>query len=101
MSNYIAIALIGYVPVVNSDDDVQPGNIGALKKGLEALLSEDSRDNARANALWAEGKALLAEEAEAESGPQAEGIVAVSDDFFMSRVGWGYGEFGYGNWGGW
>lgn len=83
---YIAIALIGYVPVVGSDDDVQPGNIGALKKGLEALLSEDSRDNVRANALWAEGKALLAEESEAESGPQAEGVVAVSDDFFLERM---------------
>lgn len=83
---YIAVVRRGYKPLVGDDDEVHPGNIGALKKGLEALLSEDARDNVRARELWAEAKELLSEESAAETGPGAEGAVQVSDDFFMAEL---------------
>ena len=105
MSSYICLVKLGYTPLVNSYDEVQPGNIGALKKGLEALLSEDARDNARANELWAEARELMAEDSEDEVGPAGEGKITVEDDFFQDRSGYGYGYgFGsleYGGLGGW
>lgn len=87
MSTYLAVAKLTYLPVSASDEEVCPGNIGALKKGLEALLSEDARDSLRANQLWADGKALLAEESEDESGGAAEGSVGVDDTFGMEMIG--------------
>lgn len=83
---YLAVVRRGYKPVVNDDDEVHPSNIGALKKGLQALLKEDADDEVRANQKWAEARALLAEESEADSGPGANGAVQVSDDFFMAEM---------------
>lgn len=88
MSQFVAIAKLEYVPVSGNDDEVIPGNIGALKKGLEALLSEDARDNARANELWAEAFDLLAKDQDDETGAGAEGKVQVANDLSMDELGW-------------
>lgn len=87
MSNYIAVAKLDCVNLVNDDEEVIPGNLGALKKGLEALLSEDSRDNARANALWAEAGQLLTNESQDDEGAGAQGAVSRADDFDMASMG--------------
>ncbi len=89
MSQFIAIAKLEYVPVSDPDDEVVPGNIGALKKGLEALTSEDARDNQRANMLWSEGKELLALDQADETGSGAEGRVQISDDTDVHMLGMG------------
>lgn len=86
MTTYIALAKRGFVPLVNEDEIVIPGNLGALKKGLQALLKEDAEDDTRAEQKWAQAKALLAEESETETGAGATGSISVADDFFMSTM---------------
>lgn len=95
MSQYVAIAKIDETIVVSHDDDeVIPSNLGALKMGLEAMKAEDSQDLARSRSLWAEAKALLAEESEDETGAGATGTVDMADDFQMGRI--HYGDYLYG-----
>lgn len=89
MSQYVAIVKLDYVPLTGDDEEVVPGNIGALKKGLEALLSEDARDNTRARELWEEAKTLLAEESEDDTGVAALGSIQVADDFMMQDMSYG------------
>ena len=89
---------------LEDDSDVLPvQNIGALKLGLKALLKEDADDFVRANQLWEQGKTLIMEQKDNETGPQAYGKVPYDDDFCLgnlgevSGVGWG-GGYGTGDW---
>lgn len=84
---FLTICKRAYVPVTSDQDEVIPGNIGALTFGLDALLSEDARDYARAKQLWADAKELLTEEVSDDTGAGAEGAVQVADDFAMCGVG--------------
>ncbi len=99
-NQYIAVAKLAYVPVSASDDEVVPGNIAAIEKGLEARKAERSQDLPRARELWAEAQALLAEESENDTGAAAEGAVQVDDSFMMTAVGTGLGGHGYWPWSG-
>lgn len=99
-NKYLALAKLAYVAVANSDDEVVPGNIAALEKGLEARKAERAQDLARAGQLWSEAQALLAQESENDEGG-AQAHVQVADDFAMSHVsGRGWGGFGYWPWNG-
>lgn len=102
MSTYVALAHAEAINLVDDDEEVIPGNIGALKKGFQALLKEDAQDDGSADLKWAAGVALLVKESETEHGAAAEGTVSVEDDFQMSRVSgrfaWGYDGYGSG-WG--
>lgn len=85
---------------LENDSDILPvQNIGALKLGLKALDKEDAEDYARADQLWNQGKTLLAQETDNETGSEALGKVQWDDDFCLGMIGqedgWG------GNWGGW
>ncbi len=84
---------------LEKDSDVLPiQNIGALSLGLKALAKEDASDFVRANQLWAQGRTLLAEQKDNETGPEAYGKVQWEDDFCLSHLGddylWGYGWYG-------
>lgn len=71
-----------------NDSDVLPvQNIGALKLGLKALDKEDAEDYVRAAQLWDQGKTLLAQETDNETGSEALGKVQVDDDFMLSQLG--------------
>lgn len=75
-------------------------NVGANKLGLKALDKEDAEDYVRAEQLWQQGKILLAQESDNETGSEALGKVQVEDDFSLSELGfegWGYG-YGGGLW---
>lgn len=85
MSTYLCIAKRAYTPLVNDDEEVIPGNIGALKNGLQALLKEDADDSVRAAQKWGEAERLLAEEAENERGG-AQQSISVDDTFFMGDL---------------
>lgn len=87
--SYIGIAKLAYAPVTRDADEVIPGNIAALKYGLDALVSEDARDYATATGLWEQSRAVLAEQVENETGAGAEGMVEIADDLEMCRVGTG------------
>lgn len=95
-ASFIAICKTEYVPIVSSEEEVIPGNIGALKLGLEALGKEDAEDYTRANQLWAQAKALLLEEKENDEGAGSQGRITVEDDFDMAGIsgntitGWEY-----------
>lgn len=78
-----------------NDSDVLPvQNVGALKLGLKALDKEDAEDYVRADQLWNQGKTLLAQETDNETGSEALGKVQVEDDFCLSNLGfegsWGW-----------
>jgi hypothetical protein len=47
-----AICKLGFVPAVAANDLIVPGNIGALKLGLQALAFEDKVDPANAGIYW-------------------------------------------------
>lgn len=84
-----------------NDSDVLPvQNIGALKLGLKALDKEDAEDYVRAEQLWNQGKTLLAQETDNETGSEALGKVQVDDDFGIGYLGFeGDGWcYGYGGW---
>ena len=83
---YITICKRAYVPVARDFDEVTPGNIGALRFALQALDKEDAEDFARARSLFAEAYFLLKNEVEDDTGPSAEGVVQVSDDFQISGI---------------
>lgn len=85
---YVCIARLGYVPVVNSYDEVIPGNTGAIRFGLSALLKEDAEDYVRADQLWSMARDRLVRQSEGES-EGTEDHVAVSDDLEMELVGRG------------
>lgn len=86
-----------WIPVSNNNDPVIPGNIGALKFGLQALLAEDSRDFERAEELWQMAYKLLANESEDDTGAGTGTPVQVVDSFLLNQgtmagnLGYGYG----------
>lgn len=92
MSAFIAVCKIDYVPISNPEDEVVPGNLGALRMGLEALQKEDANDFLRAGQLWNGGLKLLADEREDDMGAGATGSIQWNDDFALEQLecGWGY-----------
>lgn len=89
--------------MLEDDDDVLPvQNLGAIKLGIKALAKEDASDFVRANELWGQGRTLLAEQKDNETGPEAYGKVQFDDDFMLGDLG-SYGCYeggwlGYGRW---
>lgn len=86
MATYLALCKRSYQPVGADDDEVFPGNLAALEKGLEARKAERAQDLTRAAALWQEAKELLIEESENETGASAAGAVEVADDFMLETM---------------
>lgn len=66
----VIIARRSYVPLVNDDDEVIPGNIGALKLGLMSVQFEDKNDRANSIAYMNDARMLL--DVEREEVEQAE-----------------------------
>lgn len=59
---YECICKRDFVPIVADNDPIFPSNIGALKKGLQALKFEDTGDDERAMMAWAGAEQLLEQE---------------------------------------
>lgn len=82
--------------MLEDDNDVLPvQNLGAIKLGIKALAREDASDFVRGNQLWAQGKTLIAEQKDNETGPEAYGKIQMDDDFCVGDLG-GYGQYGEG-----
>ncbi len=96
-----------WMPVANDNDPIFPGNIGANRFGMQALLKEDAEDFARAEEMWNKAFQLLANEAQDDTGAGANTPVQVADSYmmgggtYMGPQTWGYGAGGYGWGGGW
>lgn len=86
---YVVLAKVGYVALTQGSDTVTPNNVGAIKAGLQALLAEDADNRGLSRELWAEAMALLAEQAENETGPGASGVVEIRDDLNLCMIGTG------------
>lgn len=97
---FLAICKIAFTRLISDNDEVVPGNIGALRRGLEALKLEDAHDYVRAKEEWAAAKERLIEEREDDEGAAATGSVQVSDFFNVGTLnaewawGWGWGSDG-------
>lgn len=83
----LTVCKIAWQPISNDNDEVLPGNIGAIRMALEALQNEDSEDYVRAQAKWQIAYQLLASEVEDDTGAGADGVVQVMDTFQMCNVG--------------
>lgn len=107
---FLAICKREWVTVSNDNDTVIPGNLGALRFALEALLKEDAQDFTKAEQWWGKAAQLLANEVEDDTGDNAHVPVQVQDSFGMGNGGgtymgpvpdgsWpGYGYGGGGSW---
>lgn len=97
---FLAICKREWVTVSNDNDTVIPGNIGALRFSLEALLKEDAQDFARAEAFWGKAAQLLANEVEDDTGDNTHVPVQVQDSFMMAGGSTYMGPIPDGSWGG-
>jgi hypothetical protein len=59
-----------FVPVLSEDDEVVPGNMGALKLGLISLKYEDTNDLERSNEYFTKALSLLNAELREQRGAQ-------------------------------
>lgn len=82
---YLAVCKLAFIPSFNGFDPVIPGNLGALRMGLQALVLEDARDPA-ADKLWAKAEMLLANEVGDDTGAGADDIVQIADDFHVGEI---------------
>jgi hypothetical protein len=83
--------------MLESDDAILPiQNLGAIKLGLKALAKEDAEDYVRANQLWAQGRTLLAEQKDNETGAEAYGKVQFDDDWELGSIDVYGGYYGFG-----
>lgn len=101
---FLAICKREWTILTNGNDPVIPGNVGALRFGLQALLQEDAIDFPRAEGSWGKAFQLLADEVEDDQGAGATSPVLVADSFMMAdggyNGGWngnGYNSGFYGN----
>lgn len=101
-NQFLAICKIGFIKLISDNDECVPGNIGALRRGLEALKLEDAHDDARARVKWEDAKSRLIDEREDDEGAGATGHIRVEDNFGLGHLnaewgfGWGYdGDGGY------
>lgn len=90
-----------FLPVVAPTDWVIPGNLGALKFGLLAIIHEDAGRLEEGRASWLEGERLLNEELSAIRGSAITTLRVMGNDTLQGGWGWGGGfsnGYGYGNW---
>lgn len=90
-NQFLAICKVRFTPIANDNDEVIPGNIGALRRGFEALKLADSHDFVREKQEWADARVALIEEKEDVEGAAATGRVQMNDDFGLARIGTDYG----------
>lgn len=95
-SQFLAICKIAFIKLISDTDEVVPGNIGALRRGLEALKLEDSHDYVRAAQEWENAKSRLIDEREDDEGAGATGHIRVEDTFNVGGLNaeWGWGDCG-------
>lgn len=84
---FVAICKREWGAISNANDEVIPGNIGAIRFGLEALNVEDARSDIEAEGMWEKAMQLLANESADDDGDGVVQSVEVSDDFRMLYVG--------------
>lgn len=95
---YLAVCKREWLPIGSPNDRVIPGNIGALRFGLNALLSEDSQDFARSEEQWQKAYDLLAKEEADDTGAATHTPVQVADTYMLGEgAGYGWGGNGYWN----
>jgi hypothetical protein len=75
-----------YVPVVSENDEVIPGNMGALKLGLISLKYEDTNDLERSNEYFTKALSLLNAELREQRGGQFNTMRFSPHGFGLNRV---------------
>jgi hypothetical protein len=75
-----------YVPVVSENDEVIPGNMGALKLGLISLKYEDTNDLERSNEYFTKALSLLNAELREQRGGQINTMRFSPHGFGLNRI---------------
>lgn len=75
-----------FVPVVSENDEVIPGNMGALKLGLISLKYEDTNDLERANEYFTKALSLLNAELREQRGGQFNTMRFSPHGFGLNRI---------------
>lgn len=75
-----------YVPVVSENDEVIPGNMGALKLGLISLKYEDTNDLERATEYFTRALSLLNAELREQRGGQFNTMRFSPHGFGLNRI---------------
>lgn len=89
---FSAVCKKAFVPLTSDDDEMPVDNLNALQAAIDALAKRDASDYTRQSQLIGEGKRLLAEQSGDETGPEAEGVIQVDDDYAMGEMNEGYGH---------
>src|SRR5215831_11862594 len=76
-----------FVPLTDDDQEMPIDNLNALQAMIDALNKRDASDYTREAQLIAEGRQALEEQSADETGPQAEGVISVDDDYDMAGLG--------------
>jgi hypothetical protein len=100
ISYFTCICKLAFVMLENDSDILPIQNIAALRKGILALAKERAGDYTREQQLWAQGRQLLNEQKDNETGPEAYGKIQVDDDMALGCLSDGYGWYD-GGWGWW
>lgn len=96
---YLTVCKREWMTISNDNDPVVPGNIGALRFGLQALLKEDAEDYQRAEEMWQKAEQLLANESQDDTGAGADTPVRMADSWGLGAglgSGFGWDGNGYG-----
>ena len=75
-----------YVPVVSENDEVIPGNMGALKLGIISLKYEDTNDLERSNEYFTKALSLLNAELREQRGGQINTMRFSPHGFGLNRI---------------
>ncbi len=82
-----------FIPLTSDNDEMPVDNLNALQAAIDALAKRDASDYTRQSQLIGEGKRLLGEQSADETGPQAEGVIQIDDDYNMAELSEGYGPY--------
>lgn len=88
---FAAVCKKAFIPLSSDDDEMPIDNLNALQAVIDALAKRDASDYTRQGQLITEAKRLLSEESADETGPEAEGVIQIDDDYNMSETSENYG----------
>lgn len=84
---FSAVCKKAFIPLTSDDDELPIDNLNALQSAIDALAKRDASDYTRQGELLGQAKGWLNEQSGDETGPEAEGVIQVEDEYGMSGLG--------------
>jgi MoxR-like ATPase len=86
VTTFQCICKRAWIPFTSDNDDVIPANPDAIIYELQAMQKRDAEDFVRERDLKNEADQSLADQNANETGPQAQGVISIEDDYFMEAM---------------